>query len=154
MFTTDPGIVPLPRQPDLFYLDAPLIWIDSTIKITAPPGFISDDASVPKFLDWIPFLDRQGLSRRPGLLHDALYALGRSRGKDYADNMLREFCLAEGMTPWQAEIYYLAVNLFGDSSYAEDAEHGTVNPAEEGDFVASIFYHQWIANGATLFSAP
>jgi hypothetical protein len=154
VFLSNPGLVPMVDRPDLWYLDGDLVWSDSAIRITIPAGFISDDASVPKWLDWIPFLDRQGLSRRPGLAHDGLYSLGRARGKDFADNMLREFCLAEGMTEWQAEIYFLAVHWFGDSSYAEDAHHGVVNPAEEGDFIALAMYQRFVAGGSSIFSAP
>ena len=154
MFLSDPGMVPLPRQPDLFYLESPLIWQDDLVKITAPAGFISDDASVPKFLDWIPFLDRQGLSRRPGLMHDALYSLGRGMGKLRCDSMLEKFCLAEGMSAWQAHSYFLGVHWFGASSWAGDDGHGVVNPAVEGDFVAPEYYRAWLAQGAMLYSKP
>lgn len=153
-FITDPGMVPLPRQPDLFYLDGPLVWNDGKVKITAPAGFISDDASVPKFLDFIPFLDRQGLSRRPGLMHDALYSLGRGMGKLWCDSMLEAFCLDEGMKPWQAHAYFLGVHWFGASSWAADEGNGVVNPAVEGDFVATVFYQAWMAQGATVYSKP
>src|SRR5450755_3258623 len=102
MFRTDPGLISILASPDLSYLDSPLIWRDSDITITIPAGIITDDASILKVLDWIPFLDRQGLSRLPGRGHDGCYSLGRSKGKDWADMMLERFCLAEGMNQFQA----------------------------------------------------
>jgi hypothetical protein len=154
MFLTDPGLVPVPGKPDLWWLDGPLVWADQDVTITVPQGFISDDASVPKVLDWIPFLDRQGLSRRPGLAHDALYSLGRTRGKAYADSMLRAFCLAEGMNAFQAGVYYQGVHLFGASSWAADARAGSFGVVGSGDFISLFAYQAWIAGGHTIFGPP
>lgn len=152
MFQTDPGLVPIPDQPDLWYLDGPLVWVGQGLTITIPTGFITDDASIPKFLDWIPFLDRQGLSRRPGVCHDGLYSLGRIKGKAFSDMMLEQFCLDEGMKEWQAAAYYYGVHWFGDSSYAGDSNHGTINPATIGDFINKGCFDKWVANGQSIYS--
>jgi hypothetical protein len=155
MFLTDPGLVPIPQVPDLWYLDGPLVWVDAAVRIVIPAGFISDDASVPKFLDWVPFLDRQGLSRRPGLMHDGLYSLGRGRGKDWCDLMLREACVAEGLTPFQAGCYYQGVHLFGGSSWSADAQHGIwPGSVVEGDFISQAAADAYNAVGATIFFNP
>ena len=148
MFTTNVGLIPIPDHPDIWYLDASLTWVDAEVRITIPAGYITDDASVPKFLDWVPFLDRQGLSRRPGILHDGIYGLGRERGKDFADGILRAACLSEGMSAFQAACYYQGVHLFGTSSWAGD------NRVTSVDFVANIFYRTWLANGATIYGSP
>lgn len=156
MFLTDPGLVPAEAGdkivPDLWYLDGPLIWKDAEVTITVPVGFLSDDASTPKFLDAVPWLDRQGLSRRPGLAHDALYSLGRSRGKDWADKMLQAFCLAEGMNAFQAACYYQGVHLFGASSWAGDARLGTAGAITGGDFIEQKYYDAFLRAGGTIYS--
>lgn len=156
MFVTDPGLVPViaPGQPgtvpDLWYLDGPLVW-KKGITITIPAFFISDDASIPKILDAIPFLDRQGRSRRPGLGHDGLYSLGREKGKEWCDRMLQAFCLAEGMTAFQAGCYYQGVHLFGASSWASDERAGVVG-ITSGDFFTDDAYKAWVAAGSTIYS--
>ena len=150
LFGATPGIVPM-ATPDLWYLDGPLVWKDDTLTITVPGGFISDDASIPKFLDWIPFLDRQGLSRRPGLMHDAIYSIGRSKGKAWADMMLEQFCLAEGMSSFGAHCIYQGVNLFGASSWAEDETAGKVG-ATSGDFFSDDYYQAFVKAGASIYS--
>lgn len=152
MFRTNPGLVPIVEHPDLWYLDGPLVWVELGLTITVPPGLITDDASIPKFLGWVPFLDRQGLSRRPGLLHDALYVLGRDKGKDFADVRLRAACLAEGMKHDHAEAIYLGVHLGGAQGWSEDADKGHVGgPLVIGNFVTQAYYDAWMLN-PTLFS--
>jgi hypothetical protein len=166
MFQTDPGLVPIPFAPDLWFLDQPLVWRgDDDLVITVPVGFISDDASTPKVLDWIPFLDRQGLSRRPGLAHDGLYSLGRTKGKAWADMMLEQFCLAEGMNQFQANCYYQGVHLFGDLSWTQDAREGDNKSVSAGDFVTAELwktlmpnwipidpYRCWLATRANIYA--
>ncbi len=153
MFLTDPGMIPISNAPDLVWLDGPLIWHDPVRgTVTVPLGFISDDASTPKFLDWVPFLDRQGLSRRPGLLHDAAYNLGREKGKDWCDALLRDACLAEGMTLWQAGIYFKGVQWFGASSWAKDAHHDTFGQVTCGNFIDEMHFDAWKASGGSIYS--
>jgi hypothetical protein len=154
MFITDPAVVPISTSPDLWYLSDPLVWKEPGMTITIPAGFISDMASVPKVLDWIPFLDRQGLSRRPGLAHDGLYALGRSHGKQWCDLMLEQFCISEGMSGAQAHAYYLGVHWFGGYAWACDATEGIVSrgPITSGDFISQSAYDAWVASGRTIYS--
>lgn len=159
MFLSAVGMVPIPASPDLYYLDGPLIYHyeggvwGHPITITAPKGLITDDASIPKFLDWIPFLDRQGLSRRPGLVHDALYSLGREDGKDFADEMLEQMCLDEGMSKTQAWIIYQGVHEFGDLSWDKDRGNGMFLPTPKiGNFIDYASYAAWKKAGSTVFS--
>lgn len=116
----------------------------------APQGFITDDASIPKSLDWITPLDRQGASRRPGLLHDAIYSLGRERGKAWADDCLRRMCLAEGMSKVGAELIYLGVHWFGDEAWESDAE-AAAQIDREGSFVTKAAYDAWVKLGKKVF---
>lgn len=163
MFKTDPGLVPIPQKPDLWFLDRALVWTQPGLVVTIPVGFITDDSSIPKLLDWIPFLDRQGLSRRPGLLHDGLYAIGRRRGKPWADAVLRAACLSEGMSAFGAACIYQGVHLFGQTSWDADARAGTLAAVTSGDFVgADLFaaltgmsgdpYKIWTDSGASIFT--
>ena len=136
--------------PDLWFLTAPLIFerLDDEI-ITVPAGFISDLASVPHIMDWIPFLDRTGASRRPAALHDWSYASLRWRGKEWCDDLLYEALMAEGMTSTQAEIYRRAVRWFGASAWANDGlrHPWDVNPSnlESNDFISEATWQAWIA---------
>lgn len=157
MFKTDPGLVPLlyangETVPDLWYLDRPLVWTEpqSGVTMIVPTGFITDDASIPKFLDWIPFADRQGASRRPGIMHDALYSLCRERGKDWADQWLRRACLSEGMPQFGAWLIKTAVHVFGNGAWNGDADKAAdIN--REGSFVTEAAYDDWVDHGKTIF---
>jgi hypothetical protein len=158
MFETDLCLRAL--TPDLWALTAPLVFRTdpgpaglTPITITIPVGFITDLASIPHIVDWIPFLDRTGASRRAGALHDGLYALGRARGKDWCDHMLAVALEADGFRPWQAQTYYRAVNLFGGSSWLSDAREGLYNESiVSGDFASRAEFDAFVAAGRSIFS--
>lgn len=120
MFKTDLDLIVIAGRPDLWRFGAALVWEAGGETITVPKGFITDMASIPHALDWIPNLDRDGLSRRPAALHDWLYGGDRTRGKDAADNVLRAALLAEGMGNIGAFEYWYAVSKFGRSSWDGD----------------------------------
>lgn len=138
MFKSELNLIELDGRPDLWRVAAPLIWETGGERITVPVGFITDLASIPHLFDWAPNLDRDGLSRRPAALHDALYALGRERGKDYADSTLRAALKAEGMGNLGAFEYWYAVHRMGQSSYNSDAhpQNGSNGFYTEADHVA------------------
>ena len=147
MFLTPLELAGLP-DPDLWVIAEPLRYLSVAGElIEVPKGFITDLASIPHFVDWIPFLDRTGPSRRPGALHDWLYAGMRSKGKAWADSLLREALLAEGMSTGSAQTYYLAVHWFGGPSYASDgrrhpyAEHP--GHLESNDFLTEADWLAW-----------
>lgn len=150
MFLTNPALVPIPNQPDLWWMESAMVWQDMGTRITIPAGFITDDASIPKVLDWLPCFDRQGLSRRPGLLHDGLYALGRSRGKAFADSTLRAASIAEGLSPSCAWALYQGVHLFGRRAWDEDATEGIVG-ITSGDFITLAHYQAFKDGGSQIF---
>lgn len=150
LFGNEPGFVP-GAVPDLWVFDGPLVFTYSDGKITIPKGATTDFASVPKALDWVPFLDRQGNSRLPGALHDGIYRLGQEKGKDFADGILKAACLDLGMTTWEAQTYYLGVHWFGKSSWAFDAAMPNYGDLS-AKFEFRADYDAWMASGGTIYS--
>lgn len=152
MFKTDLILAELPQK-DLWAIGAPLVFSGSQGTITVPTGFVTDLASIPHIIDWIPFLDRTGASRRPGALHDWLYAGMRSKGKDWCDNLLREALMAEGLSALEASVYYKAVHLFGGSAWEFDGKRHpfAVNPAnlESCDFITEDDWRAWLMSCPT-----
>ena len=141
-------------QVDLWYLTAPLHYrMRSGELIVVPAGFITDLASVPHAVDWIPFLNRTGRSRRPAGLHDWAYAALRWRGKDWCDALLREALVAEGLSEAQATVYFKAVQWFGGSAWDFDGNRHPydVNTAnlEATDFIDQASWQAWIATCPT-----
>lgn len=108
--------------PDHWTVRRALIW-DGPVGISGalgvievPEGFDTDLASVPRFLRDREAFDVNGLSRRPAVLHDWLYATGRG-GKAFADATFRRALLAEGVGAVTAWAFYQAVNWFGGVAY-------------------------------------
>lgn len=120
MFTTDLDLIAIAGRPDLWRFGAPLVWTARDETIIVPKGFLTDLASIPRAVDWLPNLDRDGISRRPAALHDWLYGGDRTRGKDAADDLLRAALVAEGMSNIGAFEYWYAVHKFGLSSWLDD----------------------------------
>ena len=118
MFKSDLNLIEIVGASDLWRFGASLVWEDSAGQLVVPKGFITDLASIPHWLDWMPDLDRTGLSRRPAALHDWLYAT--QKPKAYCDDILHQALLAEGMDPIGAKEFYDAVHIFGAKSYAAD----------------------------------
>jgi len=126
MFLTQLTLTAEP-QPDLWRVGAPLVWCNPSYgRLEVPVGFVTDLASIPRALRNLPFLDPNGQSRRPAVVHDYLYSsrLGRRLGKQFADNFLREALLAEGATKGTAGAFYWAVHLFGSFAWDADAAAG------------------------------
>jgi len=117
-FTSDDG-----PGPDLWTVRAPLVWDDPVYgHLVVPAGFVTDLASIPRLFRNLPFLDPNGLSRRPAVVHDWLYGSveGRAHGKEFADNFLRAALLSEGASPAVAQTFFLAVHLFGSGPWDDD----------------------------------
>ena len=62
---------------------------------------------------------------RGSLVHDALYQLMRDgylplKTREYADWLLREICIEDGMSKIRADWVYMGVDLFGESSAKPD----------------------------------
>lgn len=152
MFLTRPGLVGIKYRPDLWYLDAPLDWggLDGKRVIRIPAGLITDLASVPAFLGWIPFLDRMGDSRLPGAFHDGLYVLEQGQDKAWCDDMLYMSLVSEGMSTTQSGIYRNAVGMFGRKFYDQDRKQGYFGVLKPGNFFNQAYYTAWKSQG-TVF---
>lgn len=103
-------------QPDYWTVAAPLIWLGDTVTITVPIGFRTDLASIPRVLRNLPTLDPDGLSRRPAVLHDFLYAT-QPCTRDEADCLLRAALLSEGTTKFAAWMFYKGVHWGGGAPW-------------------------------------
>src|SRR5450755_4492551 len=100
---------------------APLVWQGVFGPITVPIGFRSDLASIPVSFRALKQFDVGGVSRKPALLHDWLYAW-RGIGKDNADELLRLALIAEGASDFAAQTFYLGVHVFAQAAWDDDAE--------------------------------
>lgn len=97
-------------EPGEWILIAPLKWARSGVKLTVPAGFITDLASLPRLVR--PVLDRNGLSRRPAVLHDWLYCSKQGSRAD-ADRLFRKALKAEGMGRLARWSMYIGVRAGG-----------------------------------------
>lgn len=76
-------------------------------------GYAWDGASGPTWDD--------KTNMRGSLVHDALYQLMRERYlprsyRKYADELLRDICIEDGMNKLRAKAWYLTVRMFGGRS--------------------------------------
>jgi hypothetical protein len=80
-------------------------------------GTVTDLASIPRVFRNLPFLDPNGLSRRPAVLHDYLYRGGNRYGlqmtRKKADRVLRIALRDEGASRWVAWLFWAAVRVGG-----------------------------------------
>lgn len=119
MFLTSLTLTAEPR-PDYWRVGAPLVWCDPTYgRLEVPVGFVTDLASIPTLLRNLPFLDIDGLSRRPAVVHDYLYSSRRGfrLGKEFADSFLRSALLAEQASKATAQAFYWGVRIGGASHW-------------------------------------
>jgi len=113
VFRGEPSLSPF-GEADEWILNAPfLVRVDDT-EIAIPAGFITDLASVPK---WLP-LSRSFLSgnaRRSAIVHDYLYVT--QAGKEYADSVFLAAMKAEKVNTAVRWLFYAAVHHFGHAIY-------------------------------------
>lgn len=101
------------------------VMLPSSIAVPDPYVYISEGYLViKKYYTWDgpsgPSIDTPSFMRG-SLVHDALYQLMREgqlskEYKDYADNLLRQICLEDGMSKFRAWYVYQAVHTFGQGS--------------------------------------
>jgi hypothetical protein len=94
----------------------------SFIGVTIPQGFVSDFATVPRFL-W-SILPPHGLAQAPSVLHDYFYVehpyeglMGEKAERYFADDLFYRMLLAQKVSKWQAKAMYWAVRIFGKNRY-------------------------------------
>lgn len=116
MFVT-PLILEVDPRPAYWIVRAAFIWDDGKQRVRVPPGFETDLASIPRMAQGVPGFATTGLSRRPSVLHDWLYAFGDAPRME-ADRLFYESLRAEGVPEPTARIYYRAVRLFGGAPWA------------------------------------
>lgn len=91
-------------------------------EIAVPKGFMTNYASIPKFLRW--FIDQDGPTIRDiSVIHDYLYSTGNlyRYTRRQADFILFQGMREAGAGWFHAGAAYLAVRLFGGGNYKEDA---------------------------------
>lgn len=99
--------------------------------LTVPRGFITDLASVPKFLP----LSRSflgGKARRAAILHDYLYVT--QAGKEFADDVFMAAMKAEKVNGLVRALFFTAVHWFGGGIYDRKEDHEAFRVApDDGD---------------------
>jgi|SRR6185436_3141172 len=85
------------------------------LTIHVPAGFITDFASVPRFLWWL--LPPNGRYGKAAVIHDYLYRTYGAGSKIVADAIFYEAMKALGVSPVVRGLMYLGVHFFGGSSY-------------------------------------
>lgn len=127
-------------NPDYWAVRAPLVWCDALYgRIEVPPGFVTDLASIPRALRNLPSFDPNGLSRRPAVVHDWLYAT-QTLTKPTADGFLHDAMLLEGCSQSDAQAFYDAVHWFGQAAWDDDLKRGVA-----ASFSALAEYQVWLA---------
>ena len=151
MFVTELVLLDLPK-PDFWAVGADLVWQDKTERITVPKGFRTDLASIPVALRSL--LDRNGVSRRPAVLHDFLYGshvVSRRR----ADALLRQALLSEGESAFGAWVYWAGVRIGGAGPYAE-SPHGLTGAEfmTRAEYDAAMAARPWLVHVPARPSVP
>lgn len=98
--------------PGKWQLSKPLIW-QGSLGVFVPVGFETDLASLPPFVR--PFIDRNGKTRRPAIIHDYLYqtAIHTGVSRKNADLTFLDAMKFEGVGLTKRALIYRAVRMFG-----------------------------------------
>jgi hypothetical protein len=103
----------------LWELLAPLSFKSDLVgkTITAPAGHRTDFCSVPRVPLAYDMLGNR--ARKSGAIHDWLYT-SHELTREQADEVLREMLILNGVSPCEAEQFYLAVRMFGASHWGPE----------------------------------
>ena len=102
----------------LWRLYEPLLYISSVYgSIAVPRGFITDFASVPRFL--FTYLLVGNTAHAAAIVHDFLYRKDCSKDltKDQADAVFYEAMEATKIPQWRRKLIYAGVRVGGSSAY-------------------------------------
>lgn len=119
-FLTELSLAYLREENDrpVWKLEQPLVYRHTTGEtITAPAGFMTDLASVPRVP--VAYWLTGGTATRPSVIHDFLYTAGYDR--KYADDVFLAAMEAEGVPWWRRRAMHAAVRMFGGGAYATKA---------------------------------
>jgi len=83
----------------------------SRTKIRVHEGFITDFASVPRFLWWL--ISPWGKYGKATIIHDCIYQHHHIYDRKQADDIFLEAMTVLKVKNWKKYIMYLAVRLFG-----------------------------------------
>ena len=92
-----------------------MVSVDSRTLII-PRGFITDLASIPRFL-WSFYSPTEVSTILPAVLHDYLYGCVSEYNRYEADNIFYYALRENGVSKWKALKYYYGVRIFGASHY-------------------------------------
>lgn len=98
-----------------YRLLAPFQYDASGFTVSVPAGFVTDFASIPKFL-W-NLLPPTGTYGKAAVVHDYMYRTPDAYSKEIADATFLEAMQYLGVGRLTRYTMYLAVRLFGGSSY-------------------------------------
>lgn len=127
-----PDIRPIARGKYVLH-EAYEVRVDGS-DIRVPQRFQHDGASAPRLVWTLSGLRPDGLLRAGALVHDFLYRSGgklapgavkppRQFSRAEADSVFHRLMVRAGVRPWRAFIAYLAVRLFGGSSWQGSQKH-------------------------------
>jgi len=86
--------------------------------ITIPAGYVTDGASVPRFLWPICGTPMESPRICAAIVHDWLYDVGGDDAdRKTADVLYKDYNIALGMTKFTAIVEYHAIRLFGGSHF-------------------------------------
>lgn len=87
------------------------------MAFTVPAGFVTDGASIPRFL-WRLCGHPLETRRFPiAVLHDWLYEVDQGLTRQQVDEIYRDGLLSLGYGKWTAATEYYAIRLFGGSRW-------------------------------------
>lgn len=101
-----------PINDDEFELLDDFVWQCNENTIIIPKGFVTDLASVPKLVRFLPYLDPLGKNKEPAVLHDYLYSKQIVTRKQ-ADKLFRKALKIEKIPSFWAGVHYVGVRVGG-----------------------------------------
>lgn len=146
MFVEEPALRPA-REPNEWVIVQEGRWRSPETEFVVPVGWITDLASVPKFLR--PVLNRNGRSRYPAICHDWLYNT-QKESRAFADRVFLHALIAYDMPAWQARIYWAGVRAGGWAPWRARLKRG--GGLRPDDFVDQDAYRRAI--GALKENGP
>jgi hypothetical protein len=102
---------------DNFRLTSPLMYLcDNGLTITVEAGFVTDFASVPKWLP-VAYALLQNKGRKAAVVHDKFYRQGGMTKEDADKLFLEALHACQGVSDWERHAMYYGVKCFGRWSY-------------------------------------